>query len=151
MKLSKLIGNRIKETPKDALSASHIFLIRGGYIRSISSGIYTLLPLAKRVIDKIENIIREEMNGIDAQEMLFPLVNSAEIWKESGRYDSVDETLLRFKDRNSKEMVLAMTHEEAVCHMARTEITSYKQMPAAVFQIQTKYRDEARPRAGLIR
>jgi len=151
MKLSKHIGSRIKETPKDAQSASHIFLVRGGYIRSLSSGVYTLLPLAKRVVTKIEAIIRQEMNAIDAQEMHMPLVNPAELWKESGRYDSVDETLLRFKDRNGKDMVLAMTHEEATCHMARTEITSYKQMPCSVYHLQTKYRDEARPRAGLIR
>lgn len=151
MKLSKLIGNRIKETPKDAQSASHIFLIRGGYIRPVSTGIYTLLPLAKRIIAKIENIIREEMNKIEGQEIQMPVVNPAEIWQESGRYDAVDQTLLKFKDRNQKDMVLAMTHEEAVCHMARTEITSYKQLPAMVYQIQTKYRDEARARAGLIR
>ena len=151
MKLSKLIGNRIKETPKDAFSASHIFLIRGGYMRPLSTGIYTLLPLAKRIISKIENIIREEMNALEGQEITMPVVNPAEIWQESGRYDKVDQTLLRFKDRNNKDMVLAMTHEEAVCHMARTEITSYKQMPSMVYQIQTKYRDEARARAGLIR
>ena len=151
MKLSKLIGQRIKETPKDAQSASHIFLIRGGYIRPLSTGIDTLLPLAKRIVTKIENIIREEMNMIEGQEISMPVVNPAEIWEESGRYQSVDQTLLKFKDRNSKDMVLAMTHEEAVCHMARTEITSYKQMPSMVYQIQTKYRDEARARAGLIR
>ena len=151
MKLSKLIGNRIKETPKDAQSASHIFLIRGGYIRPLSAGIYTLLPLAKRIVSKIENIIRDEMNKIEGQEIQMPVVNPAEIWQESGRYQGVDQTLLKFKDRNQKDMVLAMTHEEAVCHMARTEITSYKQLPSMVYQIQTKYRDEARARAGLIR
>ena len=151
MKLSKLIGNRIKETPKDAQSASHIFLIRGGYIRPLSAGIYTLLPLAKRIISKIENIIRDEMNKIEGQEIQMPVVNPAEIWQESGRYQGVDQTLLKFKDRNQKDMVLAMTHEEAVCHMARTEITSYKHLPSMVYQIQTKYRDEARARAGLIR
>lgn len=151
MKLSKLIGNRIKETPKDAQSASHIFLIRGGYIRPLSAGIYTLLPLAKRIIAKIEAIVRDEMNKIEGQEIQMPVVNPAEIWQESGRYQGVDQTLLKFKDRNQKDMVLAMTHEEAVCHMARTEITSYKQLPAMVYQIQTKYRDEARARAGLIR
>ena len=123
MKLSKLIGNRIKETPKDAQSASHIFLIRGGYIRPLSAGIFTLLPLAKRIISKIEAIIRDEMNKIEGQEIQMPVVNPAEIWQESGRYEGVDQTLLKFKDRNQKDMVLAMTHEEAVCHMARTEIT----------------------------
>ncbi|WDE96928.1 proline--tRNA ligase [Lentisphaera profundi] len=151
MRLSKLIGKRVKEAPKDAQSASHIFLMRGGYIRPLSTGIFTLLPLAARMTAKIENIIREEMNAVESQEILMPLVNPADIWHESGRYDSVDQSLLRFKDRNQKDMVLAMTHEEAVCHMARTEITSYKQLPTSVFQIQTKYRDEARARAGLIR
>ncbi len=151
MRLSKLIGQRIKDAPKDATSASHIFMMRGGYVRPLSTGIYTLLPLGKRVINKIEKIIRQEMDGVDSQEMLMPVVNPAEIWQESGRLDSVDATLLRFKDRNQKDMVLAMTHEEAVCHMARTEITSYKQLPASVYHLQTKYRDEARPRAGLIR
>ena len=151
MRLSKLVGNRIKEAPKDAQSSSHIFLIRGGYIRPVSAGIYTLLPHGQRIIAKVENIIREEMNMIDGQEMLMPVVLPAELWQESGRYDSVDETLLRFKDRNEKDMLLAMTHEEAVCQIARTELTSYKQYPAMVYQIQTKYRDEARARAGLIR
>ena len=151
MRLSKLIGRRVKEAPKDAQSASHIFLMRGGYIRPVSTGIYTLLPLAKRMTTKIENIIRQEMDSIDSQETMMPVVNPADIWQESGRYDSVDQSLLRFKDRNNKDMVLAMTHEEAVCHMARTEITSYKQLPVSVYQIQTKYRDEARARAGLIR
>ena len=151
MRLSKLIGRRVKEAPKDAQSASHIFLMRGGYIRPVSTGIYTLLPLAKRMTTKIENIIRQEMEAIDSQETMMPVVNPADIWQESGRYDNVDQSLLRFQDRNGKDMVLAMTHEEAVCHMARTEVTSYKQLPVSVYQIQTKYRDEARARAGLIR
>jgi len=151
MRLSKLIGQRIKEVPRDAKTPSHIFLIRGGYVRPVSTGIYTLLPLAKRVISKIENIIREEMNKVDGQEILMPVVLPQELWDESGRSQSVGLELLRFKDRNDKSMLLAMTHEEAVVHMARTEIKSYKQMPAMVYQIQTKYRDEARARAGLIR
>ena len=151
MRLSRLVGNRIKEAPKDAQSSSHIFLIRGGYIRPVSAGIYTLLPLGKKVIDKVEAIVREEMDAIDSQEMLMPVVLPAELWQESGRFDTVDETLLRFKDRNNKDMLLAMTHEEAVCQIARTELTSYKQYPASVYQFQTKYRDEARARAGLIR
>ena len=109
------------------------------------------LEIYKTIKAKIENIIREEMDAVDSQEILMPVVNPAEIWEESGRYQAVDQSLLRFKDRNQKDMVLAMTHEEAVCHMARTEITSYKQLPASVYQIQTKYRDEARARAGLIR
>ena len=110
-----------------------------------------MLPIAKRINDKIENIIREEMNKIDGQEVLMPVVLPAELWEESGRYKTVGPELLRFKNRNSSEMILAMTHEEAVVHLLRNEISSYKQLPAMVYQIQTKYRDEARARGGLIR
>lgn len=151
MRMSKLVGRRIKEVPKDAKTASHIFLIRGGYIRPVSAGIYSLLPLGHKICAKIENIIREEMNAIDGQEITMPVVLPRELWEESGRYHSVGAELLRFKDRNDKDMLLAMTHEEAVVHIARTELNSYKQLPAMLYQIQTKYRDEARPRAGLIR
>jgi len=151
MRLAQLVGQRIKEAPRDAQTASHIFLLRGGYCRPLSTGIYTLLPLGFRVAAKIETIIREEMNRIDGQEVLMPVVQPAELWEESGRYQTVGGELLRFKDRNDKPMVLAMTHEEAVCHLARTELSSYKQLPCMVYQLQTKYRDEARPRAGLIR
>lgn len=151
MRMSRLVGRQIKEVPKDAQSASHIFLLRGGYIRPVSTGIYSLLPLGKRVADKIESIIREEMNAIDGQEILMPVVLPRELWEESGRYEGVGAELLRFQDRNGKDMLLGMTHEEAVVHLARTELTSYKQLPAMMYQVQTKYRDEARPRAGLIR
>ena len=151
MKMSKMVGRRIKEDPKDAKTVSHKFLIRGGYARMVSAGIYSLLPVGKRIVDKIEALIRDEMNKIDGQEILMPVVLPAELWEESGRYESVGQELLRFQDRNGKKMLLAMTHEEAVCHLARTELSSYKQLPAMVYQIQTKYRDEARPRAGLIR
>ncbi len=146
-----MVGRRIKEDPKDAKTISHKFLIRGGYVRMVSAGIYSLLPVGKRIIDKIEAVIRDEMNKIDGQEVLMPVVLPAELWEESGRYESVGQELLRFQDRNGKRMLLAMTHEEAVCHLVRTELSSYKQLPAMVYQIQTKYRDEARPRAGLIR
>jgi prolyl-tRNA synthetase len=149
--MSKLVGRRIREAPKDAKTASHIFLIRGGYIRAVSTGIYSLLPIGQRVCAKIEKIIREEMNAVDGQEVTMPVVLPRELWDESGRYDSVGDELLRFKDRNDKEMLLAMTHEEAVVHLTRSEVNSYKQLPIILYQIQTKYRDEARPRAGLIR
>ena len=151
MKMSKMVGRRIKEDPKDAKTVSHKFLIRGGYARMVSAGIYSLLPVGKRIVDKIEAVIRDEMDKIDGQEVLMPVVLPAELWEESGRYESVGQELLRFQDRNGKRMLLAMTHEEAVCHLVRTELSSYKQLPAMVYQIQTKYRDEARPRAGLIR
>ena len=151
MRMSKLLGRKLKEDPKDAITVSHKLLIRGGYVRPVSAGIYSLLPIAKRIVDKIENIIREEMNAIEAQEVLMPVVLPADYWKESGRYDSVGPELLRFKDRNDKEMVLAMTHEEAVVHLVKNDVNSYKQLPLMVYHIQTKYRDEARPRAGMIR
>lgn len=151
MRMSKLVGRRIKEDPKDAQTISHKYVIRGGYARPVSAGIYSLLPLGKRVIDKIEAIIREEMDGIDGQEVLLPVVLPADLWRESGRFESVGPELLRFEDRNGKDMLLGMTHEEAVVHLVRSEVSSYKQLPVMVYQIQTKYRDEARPRAGLIR
>ncbi|MBO5762424.1 MAG: proline--tRNA ligase [Lentisphaeria bacterium] len=151
MRMSQLVGRRIKEDPKDAQTVSHKFLIRGGYIRPVSAGIYSLLPAGKRIVEKIEAIIREEMNRIDGQEVLMPVVLSADLWKESGRYESVGQELLRFEDRNGKPMILGMTHEEAVVHLVRTEINSYKQLPVMLYQLQTKYRDEARPRAGMIR
>jgi len=141
----------LKEEPRDAKTASHKFLLRGGYIRMVSTGIYSLLPLGQRITAKIEQIIREEMDAIDGQEVLMPVVLPAELWHESGRYDTVGPELLRFVDRNEKPMMLGMTHEEAVVHMARTELTSYKQLPVMIYQIQTKYRDEARARGGLIR
>jgi len=151
MRMSKLVGRRIKEEPRDAQVVSHRFILRGGYARMVSTGIYSILPLGRRITKKIEKIIREEMDAIDGQEILMPVVLPRTLWEESGRYDSVGEELLRFKDRNGKDMLLAMTHEEAVVHLVRTEINSYKQLPAMVYQIQRKYRDEARPRAGLIR
>lgn len=151
MKLSKLVGKRIKETPRDATTKSHIFLLRGGYIRSVSAGIYSLLPLAKRITRKIQQIIREEMDRIDGQEVLMPVVQPAELWQESNRYETVGDELLRFSDRNEKQMVLGMTHEEVVSTIVRSEINSYKQLPSMIYQIQTKYRDEARPRAGMLR
>ena len=151
MRMSELIGRRIKEEPRDAKITSHRFLIRGGYVRPVSAGIYSLLPLGRRITRKIEQIIREEMDAVDGQEVLMPVILPAELWKESGRYDQIHDELLRLKDRNDKEMLLAMTHEEAVVHLVRSEVNSYKQLPFMVYQIQTKYRDEARPRAGMIR
>ena len=151
MRMSCLVGRQIKEVPKDAQTISHVLMLRGGYARPVSAGIYSLLPLGRRVTAKIERIIREEMDAVDGQEVLMPVVLPAELWEESGRYDTVGPELLRFEDRNGKPMLLGMTHEEAVMHLVRTEVTSYKQLPAMLYQLQTKYRDEARPRAGLIR
>jgi prolyl-tRNA synthetase len=151
MKLSQLVGKRIKEVPRDAVAVSHQYLLRGGYVRPVAAGIYSILPLAKRVLAKIEGVIRDEMNKIGGQEVLMPVVMPRELWEESGRYQSVDQIMVRFKDRNQKDMVLGLTHEEAVLGLARTEVSSYKQFPFMLYQIQTKFRDELRPRSGLIR
>ena len=151
MKMSSLVGRRTKETPKDAELTSHKFLLRGGYIKQQSSGIFSMLPLGKRIALKIERIIREEMDAIEGQEVTMPVVMPASIWKESGRYDAVDNTMVRFDDRTGAPCVLGMTHEEAVVHMVRGDVTSYKQLPLMVYQIQTKFRDEPRSRGGLIR
>lgn len=148
---SNLIGETKKEWPNEASIKSHGLLIKGGYIKQMASGIYTLLPLAKKVVSKIENIIREEMNNIGAQEILMPLVATKKLWDMSGRYSSVGSELLRFKDRNDAEMVLSMTHEESTVFSLLNEGKSYQKYPFSVYQIQTKFRDEARPRAGLIR
>lgn len=151
MFLSQLIGRRYKEAPGDAALASHSILLRGGYIRQVSNGIYSLLPLGLRVIQKIENIVRDEMNRIGGQEVLMPIVLPRELWDESKRYATVGSELLRFKDRTNHDMVLAMTHEEAVVQLSRNEANSYRSYPFILYQIQTKFRDEPRSRGGLIR
>ena len=151
MRLSELIGNRYKEQPAEASLASHAFLLRGGYARQVANGIYSLLPPALRVVQKIEGIIREEMNRIGGQEVLMPVVMPRELWEESGRYDAVGSELVRFKDRTGHDMVLGMTHEEGVVHLCRNELNSHAQLPFMVYQIQTKFRDEPRSRGGLIR
>jgi len=151
MLLSKLLGERFKEKPADATLASHIFLLRGGYIRQVSNGIYSMLLPAKRIADKIEQIIREEMDKIDGQEVLFPVVLPSELWRESGRYESVGNELVRFQDRTGHDMLLGMTHEEAAVHLARSEARSWSKYPFMIYQIQTKFRDEPRSRGGLIR
>ena len=151
MLLSKLLGDRFKEKPADATLASHIFLLRGGYIRQVSNGIYSMLLPAKRIASKIEKIIREEMDRIDGQEVLFPVVLPSELWEESGRYGSVGGELVRFKDRTGHSMLLGMTHEEAAVHLARSEARSWTKYPFMIYQLQTKFRDEPRSRGGLIR
>lgn len=151
MKLSKLVGKRIKETPNGAALKSHILLLRAGYIKQVGAGIFSLLPPAQRVSLKIQKIIREEMNALGGQEVLFPVVMPKELWQSSGRYDSIKEEMVRFKDRNNHDMLLGMTHEEAAVHMVMNTITSPEDLPCMIYQIQTKFRDEARPRGGLIR
>ena len=151
MKLANLVGDRFKERPSDCVIDSHAFSLRGGYIKNVSNGIYSLYPPMKRITAKIENIIREEMDAADCQEVLFPVVLPGELWEQSGRFQSVGDELLRFKDRNDASMVLGMTHEEAAVHLVREYGNTYAKYPFAIYQIQTKFRDEARPRAGLIR
>ena len=151
MKLSKLLGERTKETPSSATVKSQAYLMRAGYIKQVSNGIYSMLPPAQKVSLKIQNIIREEMNRIGGQEVLFPVVMPREMWDESGRYTSIGSEMVRFKDRTGHDMLLGMTHEEAAVHMAKNIVKSYEQLPFMIYQIQTKFRDEARSRAGLIR
>lgn len=151
MRIKNLIGDRFKERPSDCVIDSHALMVRGGYMKYVANGIYSLYPPAKRITKKIENIIREEMDAIDGQEVMFPVVLPGSLWDKSGRYDSVGEELLRFKDRTGSRMVLGMTHEEAAVHLVKEYANSYAKYPFMIYQIQTKFRDEARPRAGLIR
>lgn len=151
MKLEKLIGSRFKERPADCVIDSHALMVRGGYMKNVGNGIFSEYPALKRITAKIEKIIRTEMDAIDGQEVLFPVVLPADLWDESGRYDSVGNELLRFTDRNKSRMVLAMTHEEAAVHLVREYAQSYTKYPFMIYQIQRKFRDEARPRAGMIR
>ncbi len=151
MKVSKLACERFKQTPSDCVIDSHILMIRGGYMKHVANGIYTQLPALKRITRKIEAIIRQEMDAIDGQEVLFPVSLPASLWEESGRFASVGKELLRFADRNGQPMVLGMTHEEAAVQAMREYGLSYQRYPFMVYQIQTKFRDEARPRGGLIR
>ena len=151
MKLDKLVGERFKERPVDCVVDSHALMVRGGYIKQVGNGIYSSYTILKRITRKIEQIIREEMDKIDGQEVLFPVVMPASLWEESGRYTGVGSELLRFKDRNDTPMVLGMTHEEAAVQLVREYGQSYTKYPFMIYQIQTKFRDEARPRAGLIR
>ncbi|MDR1167670.1 MAG: proline--tRNA ligase [Heliobacteriaceae bacterium] len=151
MKMSKLFIQTLREFPSDAEVISHKMLIRAGYIRKLSSGIYSYLPLMRRVLKKIETIVREEMDAAGAQELLMPFVQPRELWEESGRWEVYGKELMRLKDRHNHEMCLGPTHEEVITAVARDSIKSYKQMPVNLYQIQSKFRDEVRPRYGLLR
>jgi prolyl-tRNA synthetase len=151
MRMSHLFGRTLREAPADAELTSYQLMLRAAMIRPLGAGIFSLLPLGWRVIHKIEDIIREEMDAIGGQEMYMPVVHPADIWRESGRYDAVGPEMGRFKDRGDRDMVLAMTHEEIVTDIARRDIDSYRQMPQIVYHLQTKWRDEPRARGGLIR
>jgi prolyl-tRNA synthetase len=151
MRMTHLFGRTLREAPADAELPSHQLMIRAGMIRPLGSGMYSLLPLGYRVIRKVEQIIREEMDAIGGQEMLMPVVHPADIWRRSGRYDAVGPEMARFKDRGDRDMVLAMTHEEVVTDLTASEVSSYRQLPQIVYHLQTKFRDEPRARGGLIR
>ncbi len=151
MRMSQLFSQTRREAPADAQSEGYAMLVRAGFVRQVAAGIFTTLPLAKRALQKIEAILREEMNAIGGQELSMPVVLPADLWKETGRWYSIGAEMGRLKDRNQRDLALAMTHEEAVGDLVRQEIRSYKQLPALVYHIQTKFRDDPRPRAGLIR
>lgn len=151
MKQSQIFIPTLRETPSDAEVLSHQTMLRAGYIRQVSSGVYSYLPLAYRVIQKIENIIREELNAIGGTEMLLPALVPADIWKESGRYDTYGPEMMKLKDRHDRDFLLGPTHEETFTTLIRDDIKSYKKLPLHLYQIQTKYRDEKRPRFGLLR
>jgi prolyl-tRNA synthetase len=151
MRVSQFVVKTLREAPTGAELPSHVFLLRGGYVKQLASGLYSILPLGKRVLQKIEAVIREEMNLIGGQEVELPVAQPAELWEESGRLAAIGPELLRFKDRGEHPMVLAMTHEEAVTDLARYFLSSYKQLPFMLYQFQLKFRDEPRSRGGLVR
>lgn len=151
MKQSAFLLPTLREVPADAEAISHQLLLKGGFIRQLAAGIYTFLPLGKRVLNKIEQIVREEMNEAGALEILMPAMQPADLWKQSGRYSAYGPELIRLQDRHQRDFVLGPTHEEVITTLLKNEIDSYKKLPLNLYQIQTKYRDELRPRFGLLR
>src|SRR5437870_11206609 len=151
MHWSRLFIPTLRENPAEAEVVSHQLLLRAGYIRQLSAGIYNYLFLAQRSLLKIQKIIREEMDAIGGQEMLLPALHPAELWQESGRWDVMGDNMFRLKDRFDRDLCLGMTHEEVVTTIGRGELRSYKQLPQIWYQIQTKFRDEPRPKSGLLR
>ncbi|MFW5687981.1 MAG: proline--tRNA ligase [Spirochaetota bacterium] len=151
MRYSRLVTNTTRECPRSVRSVGNALLQRAGYIRPLSQGLYSFLPLGARVLERLERLIRREMLKLEGQEVLLPLVNPLELWKRSGRADLIGREMIRFRDASGKQMVLAPTHEEAMVELVKSVVTSYRQLPVFLFQFQTKYRNESRPRAGLIR
>ncbi len=141
----------LKETPAEAEAASHILMLRAGLIKKLISGAYSYLPLGWRALNKIINIVRREMDAAGAQELLMPAIQPAQIWKESGRYDAIKDIMIAYKDRHGSEMIMGPTHEEVIVDIVRKDVSSYKQLPFILYQIQAKFRDEPRPRFGIIR
>lgn len=150
-RLSTYFAPTYREDPADAEFPSHRLLVRAGYMRPVGAGIHSLMPLGCRVIKKVEAILREEMNRVGGQEVYLPVTQPAELWKESGRWDEIGPEMLRFRDRIGRDMCLAMTHEETIVALVRNDVKSYKQLPFMLYQLQTKFRDEPRPRGGLVR
>ncbi len=151
MRMSQLFSQTLRETPAEAEIASHQLLLRAGFIHQLGAGIFSYLPLAKRSLAKIENILRQEMDAIGGQEILMPVVHPAEIWQATGRWYRIGSEMGRFKDKNERDMVLSMTHEEVIATLVHDQVHSYRQLPQLLYHIQTKWRDDPRPRAGLIR
>ncbi len=151
LRMSELYAPTLKEDPTEAEIASHRLLLRAGMIRKVAAGIYTFLPLGKRALEKVERIVREEMDAIGSQELLMPAVQPAELWHESGRWDVYGPELMRLKDRGGRDFCLGPTHEEIITSLVRAELRSYRQLPVSLYQIQVKFRDEVRPRFGLLR
>lgn len=151
MRFSKSFIKTLKETPKEAETASHKLLLRASMIKKLTSGVYTYLPLGYKALKKVENIVREEMGRAGAQEILMPVLQPAELWKESGRWEVMGPLMMKLQDRNKRDFVLGPTHEEVITDLIRNEISSYKSLPLNLYQIQTKFRDEIRPRFGLMR
>ncbi|MDY4920332.1 MAG: aminoacyl--tRNA ligase-related protein, partial [Phascolarctobacterium sp.] len=148
MRVSKMYAPTLREVPSEAEIPSHQLLLRAGFMRKSTNGMYTLLPLAWRVIKKIENIIREEMDRKGAQEIMMPILQPAEIWQESGRWGAYGAEMIRLKDRHGHEYCLGPTHEEMVTTVVKADVRSYRQLPLNLYQIQDKFRDERRPRFG---
>ena len=151
MRTSQFLLATEKETPADAEIISHQLMLRAGMIRKLAAGLYTWLPMGLRVLRKVETIVREEMDRAGAQELLMPAIQPAELWQESGRWEQYGGELLRLRDRHSREFCFGPTHEEVITDLCRRELRSYKQLPANFYQIQTKFRDETRPRFGVMR
>lgn len=151
MKMSKALVPTLRDNPSEADIVSHQLLVRAGFIRKSAAGLYHYLPLGKRVLQKIENIVREEMDAAGCQELLMPIVQPAELWLETGRWHAYGAEMFKVTDRHDRQFCLGPTHEEMITDLVRNEVSSYRQLPLRLYQIQNKYRDEKRPRFGLIR
>ena len=151
MRMNNIFVPTLRSTPGEAEIASHKLLLRAGFIRRSSAGVYTYLPLAYRVLEKIKNIVRDEMNKAGGQEVMLPIIQPAELWMETGRWHVYGDEMFRLKDRHGRDFCLGPTHEEIITDLVRGEVNSYRQLPLLLYQIQNKYRDERRPRFGLMR